>query len=879
MAPDRNVPPKLARWLLANCSPAADRIFLAGDFEEIYRSLVAEKGRKAARRWFHLQCLHSLPRIAGHAVAWRCLMLKNFLKVALRNLKRQWLASTINIVGLAVGFAAVFLILLFVRSELAYDAFHENARRIYRLNTRLVFSGRDDRQAAVGPAVAPALRAACPEIEAAARLFVETNPLTVSAADRKFTEKRFIYTEPEFFDVFSFPLAAGDRRTALSEPHSLVLTQSAARKYFPREDPVGKTLTVSDGQTTTDYTVRGVAADVPAESHFHFDFLAPFSDHELSRVDNWFLRAGRAYILLREGASPAALEAKFPPLVEIGARSNFGSVDNFRSWKTKGNAFEIFLQPLLDIHLRSEGIGAQIEPNGDIAEVWIFSAIAFVILLAAVFNFVNLATSRSLLRAQEVGVRKTLGSTRSLLVRQFLTESLLVSFAALGLAFIPALLLIPALNTLIGRSLSSAGLFSWPILPSIVLGVGLVGLMAGAYPAFCLASFQPSRVLRGRLDPSRRSRLRSGLVVFQFALSILLFVVTFVVAGQLRYIRTKDVGFDKDGLLAVAASPALSGRFEAFKAELLKSPGIASVARSAYLPGRIVPAEDYADAQGDQGLRVNLALIAGDEEFMNTLGLRLMAGRFFAGGGPGDDNAFVLNAEAARRLASAFGWTDPVGKSLTNGRETRTIIGVLEDFHYQSLHRNIRPLAVSLLPPERGPFVVVRTDPGNREQSVLGLKRAWEAFIPGQSFEPFIFGDEIEKLYQSEKRTASLLAGFSAFSVFLGCLGLFGLASFTAERRTKEIGVRKVFGASRGGLVAMLLRQSGQWVLAANVVAWPAAFFLMKRWLRNFAYRTDLGPWPFLAAGVLVFVLACLAAGGKAFRAASTNPVDSLKYE
>ena len=887
MAPDPNDQPKIARWLLTSFSPAADRTFLAGDFEEIYLALVAEKGRKAARRWFRFQCLHSLPRIAGHAIAWRCVMFMNFLKVAIRNLKRQWLVSTINIVGLAVGFAAVLLILLFIRSELAYDAFHANARRIYRLNTHLAFSGRDVRQAVVGPAVAPALRSACPEIEAAARLFIERDPLTVrtvdgaadGAADRMFTEKRFFYTELEFFDVFTFPLVAGDRRTVLSQPRSLVLTRSMARKYFPREDPVGKTLTVSNRQESVDYIVRGIAADVPAESHFHFDFLAPFADHELSRVDNWFLQAGRAYVLLREDASPAALEAKFPPLVEAGARANFGSVENFRSWQAEGNAFEIFLQPLLDIHLRSEGLGAQIEPNGDIAEVWIFGAIACVILLAAVFNFINLTTSRSLQRAHEVGVRKTLGSTRSLLVRQFLTESLLVSFAALGLSVIPVWLLVPGLNALTGRSLSAAGLFSWPTLPAVVLGVGLVGLAAGAYPAFCLASFQPSRVLRGRVDPSRRSRLRSGLVVFQFALSILLFVATFVVAGQLRYMRTKDLGFDKDRLLAVAASPALSSRFEAFKAELLKSPGIASVARSAYLPGRPMIGEDYADAQGDQETRINLTLIAGDEEFLTTLGLRLAAGRFFGGAGTADENAFVVNAEAAKRFASAFGWSDPVGKSITNGRETRTIIGVLEDFHYHSLHRTIEPLAISLLPPVEAPFVVVRTAPEDRDRSLLGLKRAWEAFAAGQPFEPLFFDDETDKLYQSEKRTASLLASFSAFAVFLGCLGLFGLASSTAERRTKEIGVRKVFGASEGGLVAMLLRQSGQWVLAANLVAWPVAFFVVDRWLRNFAYRTGLGPWPFLAAGALVFALASLAAGGQALRAASANPVDALKYE
>ncbi len=879
MASSRNDPPKLARWLLMNCSPAADRMFLGGDFEEIYHALAAEKGRAAARRWFRFQCLHSLPRIIAHALTWRVVMVKNFLKVALRNLRRQWLYSTINIVGLAVGFAVVLLIVLFVRSELSFDAFHSRASRIYRLNSHLVYGGQDVRLAVVAPAVAPALQAACPEIEAAVRLFIEMDPLTVGTAERKFTEKRFFYTEPEFFDVFSFSLIEGDRRTVLSEPYSLVLTQSAARKYFPRENPMGKILTVSNGQETWDYAVRGVAADVPDESHVQFDFLAPFSDHELSRVDNWFLQAGRTYVLLREGASPAALEKKIPPLIEIGSQANFGSVENFRNWQAEGNALEIFLQPLLDIRLRSGGIGAQIEPPGDIAQVWAFSAIAFVVLLIAVFNFVNLSTSRSLQRAREVGVRKVLGSSRSLLVRQFLTESVLMSFIALGLSLIPILLLIPAMSALIGRSLPVSGLLSRPILAVIVLGAGLVGLAAGAAPAISLASFRPARVFRGRIDPDRRSRLRGGLVVFQFALSILLFVVTFAVLGQLRYVRTKDLGFDKEGLLAIEAPAALSGRFEAFKAELLKSPAILSVARSAYLPGRDLPAEDYADAQGGEDMRINLALIAGDAEFMNTFGLRLASGRFVVPKGTVDENAFVLNEEAARQLSSAFGWTDPLGKSITNGRETRMIIGVLKDFHYQSLHQTIRPLAFCLLPPNEGSFVVLRAGRENRKEAVSRLQQAWEGFVPGQPFDYFFFGDETEKLYQSEKRTASLLVGFSAFAVFVGCLGLFGLAAFSAERRTKEIGIRKAFGASRRSLVLMLLRQSGAAVLAANILAWPAAFLIMKQWLRNFAYRVEPGPLPFLAAGILVFVLACLAAGGKAFMAASADPVQALKYE
>jgi len=878
MTPDRDDPPKLAAWLLVHFSPAGDRAFLGGDFEEIYRLLVEEKGRPAARRWFRRQCFRSLPRIVLHAVAWRGIMLKNFLKVAWRNLRRRWLYAAINIIGLAVGFSAVILIFLFIRSELAFDAFHAAAPRIYRLNTRLVYGGRESRQAAVAPAVAPALRVACPEIEAATRLFVNWDPLTIGAGNRKFAERRFFYVDPEFFDVFSFPLLEGDPRTVLSQPRSLVLTQSAARKYFPRENPMGKSLTVSDGPAAADYVVRGIAADVPVESHFHFDFLAPFSDHELSRVDNWFLQAGRAYVRLRAGASPADLEAKFSPLVETGARANFGSVDNFRGWLAEGNTFAIFLQPLLDIRLRSKDLGAQIEPVGDIATVRIFIVVAFVVLFLAVFNFIGLSASRSFQRAGEVGLRKILGSSRSLLVRQFLTESCLVTYAALALSVLPVLLLVPFLSAVIGRSLPVADLFSWPILPLLVLGAGLIGLAAGAVPSLLLAAFQPARVLQGRIDGHRRSNLAGVLVVFQFTVSIILFVMTFVILGQMRYIRAKNLGFEKNRLLAVAAPPSLAGRFEAFKGGLLRNPEIVSVACSSYVPGRGLAAEDYADSRGGRDERIHLALLAGDEDFLKTLGLELIAGRFFSPKAA-ETGALVVNEEAARRFCAAFGWNDPLGKSITNGRETRTIIGVLKDFHFQSLHRSIEPLAVDRLGREEGPFIVLRTAGGSRDQAIRALRKTWNAFVPDQPFEYFDFSEETGKLYQSEKRNAALLAGFSIFAVFLGCLGLFGQTAFSAERRTKEIGIRKACGATRKGIVLMLLGKSGLAVLMANAVAWPAAFLIAQRWFRNYAYRTEFGLLPFIAAGILVLVLACLTAGGTAYKAASADPVKALRYE
>jgi len=870
---------RILDWLIKRLSPKSERDFLLGDFEEIYENILKEQGRAAAQRWYRRQCFQSLPRIMLHFLTWRISLLKNYIKAALRNLNRQKGYSFINIIGLTIGIAAALTIFLFISYEKSYDRFHEHANRIYRLNTRIVFGGREVVEAVTAPAVAPALIAECPEIEKAARFFKAHNPFTIHAKDKTFSEKRFFFVDPEFFEVFFFPLIKGDPKTALSQPYSVVLTQTTAKRYFPTEDPVGKILTVNNGRTSTDYIVSGVSVDVPDNSHFTYDFLARFADHQLSRVDNWFLRAGRTYVLLRKEASAAAIEARFPPLIKRGAAATFGGEENFKQWLAEGNKMEIFLQPMLDIHLQSRGIGAQIEPNGDIVYVRLFSFTAFFILLIAVFNFINLATARSAKRANEIGVRKVMGASRFQLVAQFLSESVLMSFHgfifAIGLVF----LFTPAVENLINKKLNTPLLLNWHILPLFLLCTIMIGILAGAYPALYLSTFKPVQILRGKLDLTRRNLLRNGLVIFQFTLSILMIVVTLYVDGQLKFISTKDLGLDKNQIAALSSSPSVQDKFNTFLTELEENPKILKVSSTGYWPGRPIIGEDFGPVDSPPEKRIGLNLIAGDENLMDTFGLKIISGRFFSREIAADDQALVINETAARKMTEFFDWNSPLDKKLTTGRETYTIIGVVKDFHFESLHSQIRPMALIKIPTGSGPILALKINSQDYKQATSSLKKTWDKYADGQPFELTSFRDETEKLYESEQRTARMMGVFSLLAVVLGCLGLFGLAAFSAEQKTKEIGIRKVFGASQKGLVMMFLKQFLRWVVIANILAWPAALYIILRWRENFAYRADIAPSIFILSGAIVLILACLTVVGQAHKASVANPVETLKYE
>ncbi|MBN2345545.1 MAG: ABC transporter permease, partial [Candidatus Aminicenantes bacterium] len=728
-----------------------------------------------------------------------------------------------------------------------------------------------------------------PEVENAVR-FREEDSAKVEIAGAVFRETKVVYSDPSFFDVFAVPLLKGDRRNALAAPRSVVLSDTTARKYFGGDDPVGRTLRVDDGP---EWRVGGVFADIPRQSHFHFDLIASLStldlNHDLS-LRAWMGFNFQTYLLLRPGASAAALAAKLPLLF----RTHLGPevqqfmgmpLDEFMA-KSKMH-LDYSLQPLTAIHLRSHADAGEFEPNGDVKYIFLFLTISLFILTLAVVNFINLSTARSLSRAKEVGLRKVLGSFRLDLVKQFLAESLILCLLALGAACLLVAILLPLFNGLTAKELALGALAAPRAVAAGLALVLLVTLLAGAYPAFLLSGFRPAGILRGHAPGGAGSgRLRRGLVVFQFAVSAVLIVATLVVLSQMRFIQNKKLGFDKEQVLVLRNASRLGERAETLKQEVLKYPQVVGATLSSYLPVPSARAR-LPIARADhpnpaQAFPVSFWRI--DEDYIRTLGMRIVAGRNFSLQIADDAQSAIINQAAV----SYFGLKSPLGEKLVmldedamqrNASATvaYTIVGVVEDFHYESLRELIAPL-VLLRRPSTG-NLILRIQPRETAAVLRTLKAKWAGLAPGEPFEYSFLDESYDAIYASEKRTGRIYAIFSVLAVLIGCLGLFGLASFSAARRTKEIGVRKVLGATVHEVTALLIRDYILLVGLANLIAWPAAYYLMRRWLQDFAYRAPLGVLPFALAGLLGMAIALLTVGGQALRAARANPVDSLRYE
>ena len=804
-------------------------------------------------------------------------MLKNYLVVAWRTLKRQKGHSFINITGLAIGFICCLMIFLFVQDELSYDRFHEKASQIFRVTTEGRIADREFNIAMSSPPLAKALKDEFPQVLQTVRLFRPWDRILVRCKDKKFNEKRFFYADSTIFDIFTIPLVHGDSRTALSQSHSLVITRTAAQKYFGSENPLGHTLSVDD---KIDFQITGVAEDAPLNSHFHFDFLASLTTIHLSRDLNWFNGCLYTYALLQEDGSYHQLESELPAFVQKYMGPQVQNVMGFsiEDFFKLGNSFAFNLQPITDIHLHSN-LDYELEANSDVRYVYIFSAIAFFILFIASVNFINLSTARSSTRANEVGVRKVLGSNRSQLVRQFLSESVLLSLLSLLLAAVFLELFLPFFNNLIGKNLS-VHFGNWLILPAIIGMTLLFGIIAGSYPAFFLASFQPISTLKGKPGPGGRSAgIRYGLVVFQFAISITLLVVTFVVYEQLEYIRYKKLGFDKDHVVVIQRASALKQQSQAFKQALSQYPSIISTALSNYLPGNDFDINGYRSGESPEGELQPLNQWFADHDFARTLQLEMAAGRFFSSDSTKDSSSIVINQSAARML----GMTEPLGKHLQTvikGNELNlTIIGVLKDFHYESLHKEIRPLVIRNLLNANGDYISIRLGPDNLSKTLALLEKKWEEFTPDQPFEYFFLDDSFDKLYRSEQRAGQLFTAFSIIAGLIACLGLLGLAAFSTEQRTKEVGIRKVLGASVPSIIVLLSKGFTKWMLVANLIAWPVAYYVMDRWLHNFAYRTSIELWIFPASALLTLGIALVTVSFLAVRAAFANPVEALRYE
>ena len=805
-------------------------------------------------------------------------MFKNYLLVALRNMRRFKGYTFINIFGLSVGIACCILILLFVRNELDYDRFNVKADRIFRIGLRASLNNnRMDGVVSCAP-MAQTLVAEVPEVEAATRIWNAGFPV-FRYQDKVFSEERQFFVDSTFFDVFTVEFLTGNPKTALNKPNMIVLTESMARKYFGDEDPMGKLI---NSDNRRDYLVTGVVKDVPANAHFHYDFLSSLLSYPRVINDNsWVSNNYYTYIVLRDPQSAEVVEEKINQITRRNAepviQAALGlSWDNFIE---SGAEYHYYMQKLTDIHLKSQK-EFEIEPNGNIGIVYIFSLIAIGIFVVACINFINLATARSANRSKEVAIRKTIGSDKRHLIQQFMTETLLLSAISVIIALVLVQLFLPVFNHLAGKTIHFSLINNIQMIPFFLASILICGIAAGTYPAFYLASFEPVTVLKGEaVGFKRKSFLRSLLVVIQFVISVILIISTIIIFRQMQFTQKKDLGFRRENVVIVEKTDDLGNRLNTFKAELLENPNIVSAANTDNLMGFNFGNNVY-QIVGESGEETYLFwTLRVDEDFTRVFDIQVTNGRFFEKDRLADSNSVVLNESAAREMGIA----DPIGKQIIFPDPSSprfTIVGVVRDFHFQSLQHPIRPMVLHKFNSQGfGRYLSVRVSDMNTPTTLKYIEDSWRKSALNQAFEYEFFSDHFANVYLTERKSADILLIFSIIAIMIACLGLFGLAAFTTEQRTKEIGIRKALGSSVPGIIGLLLETLTRWVIVANLIAWPVAWLIMHKWLQNFVYRTNLQIWIFILAGVVTLITAFLTVSYQSIKAAVSNPVKALRYE
>lgn len=801
-------------------------------------------------------------------------MLGNYLKIALRNFLRHKAHSIINILGLAIGMACCILILLYVLDELSFDKFHENHDRIYRV-TRLWYNQDGVVSLYLGhvaPPIGPLLKNDFPEILHAVRLIGIGRSL-LSYNDAYFEEDRLFFAEEDVFDVFSLDMIKGDPERALAEPFTVVITENMAQKYFGAADPIGKTLHLEVFGRKADLKVTGVIRSLPHNSHFHAGFLGSFRTFEnvagKQELQNWGSNNYATYLLMPENYDINKLKQQLNPFIDRHLNEGM-------SQRT-----QLKLQRLTDIHLRSH-LDSELEPNSDIAYIYIFSVIAVFVLMIASINFMNLTTARSSNRAREVGMRKVVGANRFQLIKQFLSESIIMALTGMAASLILVKLFLPGFNQFINRELS-LNLQEDIFLLAFLLGIAVfIGIISGIYPAIFLSGFQPIKVLKGTQEQGRRRfSLRTALVVFQFAISIILIICVGIVTAQLDYIRNRKLGFDEEHIVVLPSSPYITSKLESVKTQLLSHKNIVSVSAAKRVPsGRLLDSSEARIIRGEtsESITFRIALLMVDHDYITTFGMELAAGRNFSRKMLTDSTeAFILNETAARKI----GWKSPedaIGKEFGYGRRRGQIIGVAKDFHFESMHHGISPI-VMILSSSSLNQVAVRIQPDDIPGTLAFLQKKWQEYRPNYPFSYYFIDENFDQLYKSEDKLQQLLGYFAFLAIFIACLGLFGLALYTAEQRTKEIGIRKVLGASVSSIVILFSKEFSKWVLLANIIGWPAAYYAMNKWLQSFAYRTSLNLFTFLLAGTLALIIALITVSYHSAKAALADPVKSIRYE
>ncbi len=789
-------------------------------------------------------------------------LLRNYWRVALRKIRRHKGYSFINIAGLAIGMACCILILTWIRDELSYDRFHKNFDQICRVVSVDRSGGNIAKTSGSPSLIGPTLVEKYPEFLNFTRVQCGWSGYFLHYGEKNFMTMKLATVDPCFFEIFPYPFIQGNPQTALKDRYSIILTESLTQKCFGDEDPMGKVMQIG----STDFKVTGVIEDIPRNSHLQFDYVFPainMTEFRSSKLDSWTYSQFSTYCLVKKNTNLEALSERISGIVKEHLP------------KSKK---ELFLQPLSAIHLHSKDINSWevVYPNaGNITYVYIFGLIAVCILFVACINFMNLATARSSTRAREVGMRKVSGARRVDLIKQFIGESIILSVLSLGFGILIVELLLPAFNRLSGKQLFlqyTESILLWITLLGIAI---FTGLAAGSYPALFLSAFEPSKVLKAsaHLASRRGGYLRKVLVVSQFVFTILLIIGTLVIYSQLHFIQNKDLGYDTENIFTVASYGQFGRNYEAAKNELLQNPNILSICK-AFPPSPGFRGTENVDWEGkDPTTEFMIFSDIGDYDFLKTFGIEMAEGRFYSREFPTDRDNFVVNETAIKKM----GLDSPIGKRFTYGGKTGIIIGVVKDYHGGSLHNAILPKVISLS--DRGFFVCVKFRPGNVSDMLAFLKEKWEKFVPGHPFRYDFLDESIAAAYEGERKIGKIFQYFTGLAILIACLGLFGLASFTAEQRTKEIGIRKILGAKVSGIVLLLTKEFAKWILVANLLAWPVAFILAKKWLQGFAYRMRLSWEIFVVSAVLALAVATITVCYQAIKAAITNPVESLRYE
>ncbi len=799
-------------------------------------------------------------------------MFKNYLKIAWRNILKNKGIFSINIVGLALGIASCLIITLFVVDELSYDRYNKKADEIVNVVFRAKINGEEIKEGAVMAPVGESLKHEFPEVLDATRIRNIGTPKII-IDNQSYREDRFAFVDANFFNVFTLPIIEGDSRNPLQEPNTAVITKTEAEKFFGAQDAIGK-LFYLEGQEQP-FRVTGVIDEVPRNSHFHFDIFASIEGLDEAKSDSWFKGDFFTYLLLKEGSDYKNLETKLPYILEkyMGSKMQEEMGVPFEEF-TKENQLGFRIFPLTDIHLYSDNSSySQLEQGGDIKYVYIFSAIALFMLLIACINFMNLSTATAAKRAKEVGIRKVLGSNKNQLLYQFLSESFIATLLAVVFAAILVAVSLPYYNELAGKELQIDFLWQPTVLVSQVLLTFLISLLAGGYPAFFLSSFKPIEALKNKfLGGNNNKGVRSGLVVFQFVVSAGLILATLIVNQQMQYIQNKDIGYERDQLLVIREAYLLGNDQEAFKNELLKNPKVASISQSAFAPAGFSDNNQTMISKDGQFVR-RMPVYNIDENYIPTMGMQLIVGRNFSKEFGADSTNVIINETAAKVLGLG---ENPLGKVITEGGGTRTVVGVIKDFHFKSLHQPIDPLFM-LYNPYGG--LIIKAKSADMSGLIADTNTLWNGFNSDETFGYTLLDESYRQTYATEQKMGTVLNVFALLTILVACLGLFGLVTFTAEQRFKEIGIRKVLGSSVLEIIAMLSKDFLKLVFISFFIAFPLGYYLMDKWLQGFVYRIEMQWGVFVLAALVTLLIAFGTIGWKSFRAATMNPINALRDE